>query len=152
MNTIKFANNVINSAFLEKNKTLKKYLAIIERGNIEESEIISMRSLMNKNKPAREAIFEAMQDKTLTLSASQNQKGIDFLLNAWKTPRGKERSNSPFGYREEKILDNFSHFELKSFYNAGNSYIDNYLPLYECISNDGNSFEYYYNGKVNIIG
>lgn len=139
--------------------TMKKYAVIIKTGYIDEREIISMRSFMHKSKENARFIFDAMnefreknQDGNLSLSADQSQKGYDFLMNVWKTPRGIERKNSPFGYREQAILENFSRFELKDFYNAGNTHHDFYLPLYECISKDGNSFEYYYNGKVNIVG
>ena len=132
--------------------TAKKYLAIIESGHIEEGQLIALKSFLNKNKENRQIIFEAMQDKQLTLSAAQNKKGFDFLMNCWKTPTGKERVNNPFGYREQAILENFSHFELKDWYNVGTyGGSDFYLPLYECIGNE-TSFEYYYNGKVNIVG
>jgi len=140
-----------NNTTAKLSPTAKKYLAIIDSGHIEEGQLISLKSFLNKNKENRTLIFEAMQDKNLTLSAAQNQKGFDFLMNQWKTPTGKERLNNPFGYREQAILENFSHFELKDWYNAGNAYHDFYLPLYECIGNE-TSFEYYYNGKVNIVG
>lgn len=132
--------------------TAKKYLAIIESGGIEENDLIAMKSFLNKNKDNRRIIFDAMSDKNLLLTEAQNKKGYDFLMKQRFTPTGKERLNNPFGYREQAILDNFSHFELKDWYNAGNAYMDYYLPLYECVSLDGNSFEYYYNGKVNIVG
>jgi len=117
-------------------KTAKKYLAIIESGSIGERDIIAMRSFMHKSKENARFIFDAMSDKELTLSPEQNKKGYDFLQDQRTTPNGKERENNPFGYREEAILDNFSHFTLYSFYNVGND----------------TNFEYYYNGKVNIIG
>ena len=142
----------INESGVLVTPVMKKYLAIIESGKIEEREIISMRSFMHKSKENARFVFGALQDKQLTLSNEQNQKGYDFLMNQWKTASGKERKNNPFGYREQNILNNFSHFELKDLYNAGNAYHDYYLPLYECISKDGGSFEYYYNGEVNIIG
>lgn len=149
-NTI--AASLINKAFLSASKPAKKYLAIIESGEIEESQIISMKSFMGKNKENAGSIFEALQDKELNISAQQTRKGLDFLLNQWKTPTGKERTQNPFGYREQNILENFSHFTLSGFYNAGNAYHDFYLPLYTVYSKSGNSFEYYYNGKVNVIG
>lgn len=132
-------------------KTAKKYLAIIEKGHIEESELISLNSFINKSKENRELIFAAMQDQSqeLTLSDEQNKKGYDFLMKLRFTPTGKERTNSPFGYREEKVLDNFSHFTLSDFYPANNHY---YIRLYTCYAKDGASFEYYYNGKMNITG
>lgn len=133
------------------NKTTQKYIDIIKSGHIEERQIIDMRSYMNRDKEAARAIFDVWEDE-LTISTSQQQKGYDFLMNQWKTPTGAERKNNPFGYREQTILENFSDFTLKSLYNAGNSYVDNYLPLYSCNSKDGNGFEYYYNGEVNIVG
>lgn len=133
-------------------KTAKKYLAIIEAGHIEEGEIISLKSFLNKSEENGRIIFDAMSEKDLTISESQNKKGFDFLLSQWKTPTGKERINNPFGYREQRILDNFSHFTVKDWYNAGNAYVDYFLPVYSCHAKDGCCFDYYYNGKVNIIG
>lgn len=135
--------------------TIQKYLNVIASGKIEESTIIAMKSLMGKNKDAANVINEALyanDSKELQLSDKQNKKGIVFLLNQWKTPNGKDRKNNPFGYREQKILENFSHFTLSGFYDAGNSYVTFYIPIYSCWSKDGNGFEYYYNGEVNIIG
>lgn len=136
------------------NKTTQKYIDIIDSGHIREREIISMRSLMNRDKEAARAIFDAWEhaDTELTIDVQQSQKGYDFLMNQWKTPTGAERKNNPFGYREQRILENFSNFTLKSLYNAGTAHIDNYLPLYYCNSKDSNGFEYYYDGKVNIVG
>jgi hypothetical protein len=133
-------------------KAAKKYIDIINSGRITEREIISMRSLINRDKEARNEIFEAWDDKELELDPAQQQKGYDFLMNQWKTPTGTERKNNPFGYREQEILEDFRDLTLKSLYNAGNYHVDNYLPLYSCNSKDGNGFEYYYNGKVNIVG
>lgn len=133
-------------------QSAKKYISIIKSGLIQEREIISMRSLMNRNKEAATAIFEAWQGEELAITEDQADKGLTFLLDQWKSPSGKERKNNPFGYREQEILENFSHFTLNSLYNAGNSFVDNYLPLYHCHSKTGGSFEYYYNGKVNIVG
>jgi hypothetical protein len=131
---------------------IQKYLDIIAKGKIEEREIISMKSLINRNEDARRIIFDALNDVELELSESQNQKGYGFLMNQWKTPRGLVRKNNPFGYREQDALDNFSHFTLYSFYDAGNRHHSFYLPIYQLYARGGGGFEYYYNGKVNIIG
>jgi hypothetical protein len=92
-------------------------------------------------------------DNPAELTAEQNAEAINFLRNEWKTPKGKERLNSPFGYREEEIIDNFRTFELAGFYDAskygGRTF---YIPLYNCVSNEGRSFQYYYDGKVQIVG
>lgn len=134
-------------------KSIKKYLDILKTGTIKESEIVSMRSLMSKDKDAATIIFGEWPEDGLTISEDQNKKGYDFLMDQWKSKTGKERKNNPYGYREQEILENFSHFTLASLYDAstyGQSAY--YLPLYDCHSKDGNSFEYYYNGKVNIVG
>jgi hypothetical protein len=133
-------------------KTAQKYLTIIAKGIIEEREIIAMRSFMQKSKENAQAIFSNFPDGGLSITEDQGQKGYDFLLGQWKTPTGTERKNNPFGAREEYVLENFSHIVLKSLYNAGNCYHDYYMPLYEVVAKDESTFEYYYNGKVNIVG
>lgn len=132
---------------------IQKYLNIINSGTITENELIALKSFINSNKDAYTVLSTAIwaNEDGLKLTPEQNKKGYDFLMDCWKTPRNVERKNNPFSYREQDILENFAHFTLKGFYDAGNSYRSYYLPLYECHSND-NSFEYYYNGKVNIIG
>jgi len=108
---------------------------------------------MNKNKDAARMIFNLWNDKELDLSGDQTKKGYSFLMKQWKTDSGKERKNNPFGYREQAILENFRDFTLKSLYdNSKYGQSPYYLPLYSCNSKDGNSFEYYYDGKVHIVG
>lgn len=133
-------------------KTAKKYIDIIKSGAITERQIIDIRSWMGKDKDNASIVFDTMQDE-LTLDASQIQKGLVFLLNQWKTPTGQERKNNPFGYREQAILEDFRDLTLHGFYDASKyGQMSWYLPIYSCNSKSGNSFEYYYNGKVNIIG
>src|SRR5215469_9342328 len=139
----------MNTQTASISKTAKKYLAIIATGLIQEKELIAMRSFMNNSKENARIIFDAFPEDGIAISEEQAQKGIDFLMAQWKTPRGIERRNNPFGYREQRVLENFSHFTLKSLYNAGNCYRDYYLPLYEVVAKDGSTFEYYYNGEVN---
>lgn len=134
-------------------KVTRKYLDIIASGVIEESQIISMKSLMGRDKEAAKAIFEALDiSGELELSSAQQTQGFDFLKNAWKTPRGIERKNNPFGYREQEILKNGTDISLKGFYDAstygGTAF---YIPIYS-VNSKGGSFEYYYNGEINIIG
>src|SRR6056297_2276144 len=61
------------------------------------------------------------------LSHEQSQKGYNYLMDKWKTPRGSERANNPFGYREEETLKNFSGIKLKDFYSERGNY---YYPVY----------------------
>jgi hypothetical protein len=131
---------------------IRKYIDIIRTGIIQENEIIAMKSLINKNDDARRILFDELQEGELSLSDEQTAKGYDFLIDQWKTPRGIERKNNPFGYREQNALENFSHFTLSDFYDAGNIHHSYYLPIYNVYTKDGYGFQYYYNGKVNIIG
>lgn len=134
-------------------KTAKKYIDIISSGFITERQIIDLRSYMNRDKEGARQIFAHWQDNEISISHEQAQKGLTFLLNQWKTPKGQQRKNNPFGYREQAILENSPTFALNSLYNAGNAYMDNYLPLYVVTAKDGGSFEYYYhNGEVHITG
>lgn len=89
-----------------------------------------------------------------SLTDEQNQKGLEYLKDKWKTSSGIERKNNPFGFRETEILDNFREIKLIDFYNASrNRNFDFYIPVYEVISKDGNSFEYHLqDGIINIVG
>jgi len=144
-------------------KPYKKYSAILDRGTIEEGEIISLCKILNgyskttMTAEEKEGIERRIWDNHVNISESQTEKGFNFLMNKWKTPRGIERKNNPFGYREEEALKNFSHFTLDGFYNnstvyAQDSGFHNYLPLYSVHSKNGYGFQYYYDGTVNIIG
>ena len=74
------------------------------------------------------------------------------MRNLWKSPTGKERTNNPFGYREQDALETFEYFELRGFYDAGNRYRKFYVPLYTCVGAE-TSFEYYISGgEINIVG
>ena len=129
-------------------KTEKIIEKVLECGVILESEI----SILNRRKNAGAKFDESFSwDNKIRYTPEQNKKGIDFLINQWKTPSGSERKNNPFGYREETILENFTHFEFIGFYDNGRYGFASYIPLYRCCSND-NSFEYYYNGEVQIVG
>jgi hypothetical protein len=132
-------------------KTAKKYADIITTGIIQEREIIAIRSFMAKDKENAQTIFALLDGNDLALSEAQAEKGYAFLMDQWKTSRGVERKNNPFGYREQSALETFESIVLKSLYNAGKFPHDYYLPLYEVTGKRG-SFEYYYDGKINITG
>lgn len=70
-------------------------------------------------------------------------------MNLYKTPTGKERKNNPFGYREMNILDNYKgeRFQFVGFYDAGNGWFRNFLPIYQL-----NGMEYIPMSKPYIIG
>lgn len=144
---------IINTNGVLVTPTMQKYSAILKSGKATESELISLNSFYNKSKDNQRFIdnlmFSECENVELTLTNEQNKKGYDFFKSLRFTPTGKERQNSPFGYREERILDNFSHFTFCGFYSERGTY---YIRMYNCYSTDGDCFQYYYNGKMNIIG
>lgn len=99
------------------------------------------------------AIFNDSNFEDFELSAEQSLKGFDWLKNLWVTPKGAERKNNPFGYREQSALENFDRITLKGYYYAGNRYFTHYIPLYDVYAKTDYGFEYYvWNGQISIIG
>jgi hypothetical protein len=130
---------------MKKTDLLKQ---IEQSGVITEQQILLLKNRMNRGEKMD---LDFIWNGEIKLTQDQNNKGINFLRNLYQTPKGIERKNSPFGFREIATLNNFTHFELRGFYDAGNAYHSFYLPLYLCCGNN-DAFEYYYNGKVNIVG
>ena len=130
-------------------KTLELIEKIKKENTITEKEVNLLKRRMNNGEKID---VSYIWDNPVELTPDQKKNGIEFLLNLWKTPRGVERKNSPFGYREEDTLENFTHFELAGFHDiARYGQKSFYVPLYNACGNN-NCFQYYYNGKVNIIG
>jgi len=109
---------------------------------ISEKDILLMKRRMNANNndtSVREVLDYYMEiGENPRLDAEQTKKGYDFLMNLWKSPTGKVRTNNPFSEREQKVLENFSHFEFEGFMNG--------QPVYIVMAKNGSSFEYYYSG------
>jgi hypothetical protein len=111
-------------------------------------------NLLNRRLNAGEKIdLDYIWNNDIELTPEQSKKGIDFLRSQWLTPSGKERKNSPFGYREEDALKTFERFYFRGFYDASRyGQTAWYVPIYVVCGKE-TSFEYYYlNGKVEIIG
>lgn len=129
----------------------EEILAEIETTNsITEQQI----NLLNRRMNSGEKVdMDYIWNNEIECTPEQSKKGYDFLMNQWKPPTGRERKNSPFGYREEKALETFEGFQFRGFYNGARyGQMAWYIPIYVCYGKDG-SFEYYYNnGTVNIIG
>ena len=128
--------------------TAKVIKAIAERGYILENEINLLKNRLNRGDSSVWDIFESLSGM---ISQEQTEKGLNWITNQWKTPTGKERKNNPLGYWEQRIIDNFSHFEFIDFIDCGNYYVSWYMPIYKVVDNSGDSFSYYYkNGEMVI--
>lgn len=105
-------------------------------------------------KTAVKAFINHPEFEGIKLSDEQVTKGYQWLNNLWLTPRGIERKNNPFGYREQNALENFETITLKGYYDAGNYHRSYFIPLYDVYTtNDGYGFEYYVNGgQIHITG
>lgn len=98
-----------------------------------------------------EILYTYAQEDGLKISQEQTKKGLDWLMNLWKTPAGKERKNNPFGYREQEALESFQYFTYDGHINAG-TYSTWYAPLYTVVGKDC-TFQYYVSGgQPQIVG
>lgn len=129
-------------------KTLELLSKIAETRTISENEILLLKRRKNNGEKFDESIY---WNEEIKCTDEQNTKGIEFLRNLHLTPKGKERLNSPFGYREIDALNSFTHLEFRGFYDNGDRNHSYFLPIYICVGSEC-SFEYYYDGKVEIIG
>jgi len=123
----------------------------IEKTNMISEKVIN---LLNRRLNAGEKIdLSYVWDNDIELERAQIEKGKTWLLNQWKTPAGKERQNSPFGYREEEAIETCETMFFRGFYD-GARYGQRswFTPIY-IVSGKESSFEYYLaGGKINIIG
>jgi hypothetical protein len=152
----KFKNaTVYDTREYAKGGMVKVFDEVKKNGVITENQINLIKRRLNSGKDDSELdeLLDYINENHPKLSDEQNKKGYEFLMNLWKSPTGKERINNPFGYREQNVLENFEYFELSHFRN------DYYgvFPVYNVIGKSPNtsfsgSFQYYYDGKVNIIG
>ena len=123
--------------------------ALKKSDTISEKNILLMKRRMNANnndESVREVLdYYGEIEENPRLDAAQTKKGYDFLMNLFKSPTGKVRTNNPFREREQKVLENFSHFEFQGFMNNE--------PVYIVMAKNGSAFEYYYKGgAIKIIG
>jgi hypothetical protein len=125
---------------------------------ITEREILLMKRRLNNKADLKEVqkFNDLLNDgEEIRVTASQAQKGFNWLFNLYKTPRGIQRKNNPFGYREEEALDaGLDYFTFDGFYDAGNQWVTWNTPIYTYYGKgESGSFQYYVaQGKINIIG
>ena len=131
------------------------YKKLAKQKKLSEKELNALKNHMNKlDLKEANKLNDFMYAKEGTkLDKTQVAKGFKFLYNLGFTPKGKERSNSPYGYREEYIVKNPKTIELRQFHNDSRGRYFNYVPYYEAIGKDGTSMEYFWDGrKINIWG
>jgi len=131
-----------------------------EKGYLTEREVLLVKNRLNKmDGEFKHYDIPFPEDGSgFMLTPEQVEKGRYWLFNRWQTPRGKERKNNPFGYREQRVLEDFETIKLVDFVNRANytqtQYgIRAYQPYYRVIGSDGSTFEYLvWGGKCEILG
>jgi hypothetical protein len=131
-------------------KTEKLIEKIVTEKVITESEINLLKRRLNTGEKIN---MQFVYDNDIKITPEQTNKGISFLVDQWKTPKGIERKNNPFGYREQDAIETFKAFYFNGFYDCSRyGQRPWYVPVYIVCGKDC-SFEYYYNfNGVQIIG
>lgn len=87
------------------------------------------------------------------LTNDQVVKGQRWLLSKCYTQRRDVRKNSPFGYREQEILDTFKTIRLYGFHDVARyGQMSYYVPVYEVIGKEDAFVYEMVNGEVSIVG
>jgi hypothetical protein len=120
-----------------------------EKGVITEHQIKLLKKLKNAGYEIDESLF---WDNRILVGPDQLVKGYQWLMDKWKTPKGNERENNPFGYREQNVLESIRFITFDEFYQTTPYGVpEHFEPVYTVHGAKG-SFQYYVNhGKINII-
>lgn len=143
--------NVIKEATDFVKKTEGLINEIIKNGKITESEIGLIIRRLNSNEISFtniKPLFEKF-DWSIPLTNEQEKKAIKWLTSLYKTPSGKDKRNSPLGYREMDIIEKVEKVVLADLNSPRKGY---YVPLYRVESSD-RTMEYYVSGgEISIVG
>lgn len=117
------------------------------RGYMTEKEMLLLKKRSNA---AQHDLFNYDAfDEYVSLSEDWANKGIKWLKSLLKK-NGEPKSGQNLGYREIEIIKTAtpSDFTFACFYDAGNRFYHNYLPVYNVAG-----MEYYvYGGTIQVIG
>ena len=120
---------------------------IHERGYMTEKEMLLLKSRSNK---AQKDLFSYDEfSDYIPLSEGWANKGIKWLKSLIKK-NGEPKAGQNLGDREIEIIKSatVSDFTFVCFYDAGNGWFRNYLPVYNVAG-----MEYFVcDGKINVIG
>ena len=135
------------------------YSKLAKKKKLTEKELNALKNFINKGGSDAKKVKEMFNENPLiedaegiSLDAAQIAKGKKYLYNLGFTPKGKEKSNSPFRNRENNIVKNLEDIVLIGFFDTGNRNFSFNVPVFEAYGG-GSSMEYYVSGgKINIIG
>ena len=117
------------------------------RGYMTEREMLLLKSRSNK---AQKDLFQYDEfSDYIPMSEEWANKGLHWLKSLIKK-NGEPKAGQNLGYREIEIIKTAkpSEFSFVCFYDAGNGWFRNFLPVYNVAG-----MEYFvYGGKINVIG
>ena len=120
---------------------------IHERGYMEEREMLLLKSRSNK---AQKDLFQYDEfSEYVPLSEEWANKGLQWLKSLLKK-NGEPKKGQNLGYREIEIIKSATaaDFTFVRFYDAGNGWYRNYLPVYNVAG-----IEYYVSGGfIQVVG
>ena len=120
---------------------------IHERGYMTEKEMLLLKSRSNK---AQKDLFQYDEfSEYIPLSEEWANKGLKWLKSLIKK-NGEPKAGQNLGYREIEIIKTAkpSEFSFVCFYDAGNGWYKNYVPVYNVAG-----MEYFVSGgNIKVIG
>ena len=120
---------------------------IQERGYMTEREMLLLKSRSNK---AQKDLFSYDEfSEYIPMSEEWANKGLHWLKSLIKK-NGEPKAGQNLGFRQVEIIKTAkpSEFSFACFYDAGNGWFRNYLPVYNVAG-----MEYFvYCGKIQVIG
>ena len=117
------------------------------RGYMTEKEMLLLKSRSNK---AQKDLFQYDEfSEYIPMSEDWANKGLNWLKSLLKK-NGEPKAGQNLGFREIEIIKNAtaSDFSFMYFYDAGNGWYKNYVPVYNVAG-----MEYFVSGgNINVIG
>ena len=120
---------------------------IKEQGFVTEQQIMLLKNRMNKSRESFEEIMDLSDEiMPIRLTEEQSEKGREWLLRKNLKNNGEFRKNATLSEYEISVLKNpQTAAYLDDFYNLGNIYISNHVPIYR-YENENDAFDYYVQG------
>ena len=120
---------------------------IKEQGFITEKQLMLLKKRLNNNsrESANELYMMVANIMPIKLTAEQEAKGREWLLNKNLKKNGEFRKQATLTETEISVLNTLKDAYLSDFYELGNGYITNNVPIYRYANSD-DYFEYYVQG------
>ena len=132
---------------MKTNNNTTIFEQIKKRGYMEEREMLLLKSRSNK---AQKDLFQYDEfSEYIPLSEEWSNKGLKWLKSLLKK-NGEPKAGQNLGFREIEIIKTAtaSDFAFMYFYDAGNGWCRNYVPVYNVAG-----MEYFVSGgSIEVIG